>query len=157
MFSKILGKKKSEISEEDEFHEELVEKISKMNLTDMRAYVNNRTHEFEVSEDGLIEIMKRVTTEDKETMEYYLKSDDMDSKIKKGFDLVILICANKKISIEAVKLVEKFIDVYENLIKKYDVKYKEIYASRLTDSLTKAISNYAEIEEIKRKIKVIGD
>ena len=51
MFGNILGKKKSEVSSEDREHAELVEKISKMKLTDMRAYINNRILNFEVNED----------------------------------------------------------------------------------------------------------
>ena len=46
MFGNILGKKKSEVSSEDKNHADLVQKISKMKLTDMRAYINNKILNF---------------------------------------------------------------------------------------------------------------
>ena len=148
MFSKILKKKEESASDE------LVQRVSKMNLTDMRIYVNNRLQDFEITEDGLVEVLKRLTTKDEDTLEGYLKEDDMDVKIKKGFDLVITICTNIKITIEAVDLVQQFITMYASLIEKYDTEHKEIYQSRLVASFNKAISNYEDLENIKRKIIV---
>ena len=151
MFLNNLKKK------EESADAELAQKVSKMNLTDMRIYVNNRLQDFEITETGLIEVLKRLTTKDEDTLEGYLKEDDMDVKIKKGFDLVITICTNRKITIEAVDLVQQFITMYESLIKKYDIENKEIYQSRLVASFNKAISSYEDLENIKRKIIVTGE
>jgi len=151
MFSKILKKK------EESANDELAQRVSKMNLTDMRVYVNNRLQDFEITEDGLVEVLKRLTEKNEDTLEGYLKEDDMDVKIKKGFDLVISICANKKITIKAVALVQQFIAMYASLIEKYDTEHKEIYQSRLVDAFNRAISNYEDLENIKRKIIVTGE
>ena len=156
MFSKIM-KKKNHASEEDKTHAQTIEKISKMNLTEMRTYVNNRIKDFEVSEVGLVGVMKKLTTLDENTKKYYLKPDDMEVKIKKAFDLVLLICKNKKINVDIVDLIAQFMKVYFEIIKKYDVDNKEIYHSRLKDTLEKIMLNMNDIMEVKRKMKLIEE
>ena len=79
MFSNLLGKNKEEASEDKEYLA-LVEKISKMNLTDMRSYVNNKLNDFAITQAGLVEVMKKLTARDEETSKTYLQMDDMDSK-----------------------------------------------------------------------------
>lgn len=96
MFSKMLGKIKNSSSDENREHRELVDKISKMNLTDMRTYINNRIPDLPVSEDGLSEILYRLLKVDEKTSKRYIEIDDMDSKIKKGLELVLSILSNKK-------------------------------------------------------------
>ncbi len=154
MFGNILGKKKDNI-ETDE-NTEIALKISKMNLTEMRGYVNNRLNDFEITQEGLIEVMKKLTAPNEKTSKTYLQMDDMDSKKKKGFDLVIMISNSKYISAEAVELLQEFIAVYNDLILKYDMDYKEIYASRFSDALVQSIDNVNKYSELQRKSNVLG-
>ncbi|MCD6433482.1 MAG: hypothetical protein J7L21_05510 [Sulfurimonas sp.] len=156
MFGNILVKKKSEVPNEDKIHAELVEKISKMKLTDMRAYINSKVLNFEVCEDGLVEVMRRLITKNSETSKRYIEVDDMDSKIKKGFDLVISVALHNKITVVAVEQIQEFIELYSDIITKYDRDHKQIYETRLKDSLSKAISNVSEMTELKRKMSVLG-
>lgn len=156
MFGNILGKKKSELSSEDSTVAELVEKISKMNLTDMRTYINNRVLNFEVDEDGLVEVMRRLTTKNSETSKRYIEIDDMDSKIKKGFELVISIASHSKITIVAVEQIQEFMELYSDIITKYDRDHKQIYEIKLKESISKAIVNIGEMTELKRKMSVLG-
>ena len=93
MLSKILGLKKNDKPDKDE---ELAEKISKMNLTEMRSYLNNRIPTLEVSKNGLVEILKKLTTLNEKSSKRYIEIDDMDSKKKSGFDIVIHIATHKK-------------------------------------------------------------
>ena len=157
MFGKILGKKKTDISKEDKTHREMVEKISKMKLTDMRAYINNKIPAFEVDEDGLIEVLRRLTTRNSETSKRYIEIDDMDSKIKKGFDLVISIASHAKITVVAVELIQEFITLYDDVITKFDRDNKQIYESKLKDALQRAINNISEMADLKRKMNVLGE
>jgi len=157
MFGKILGKKKSEVSSQDKAHNEMVERVSKMTLTDMRAYVKNKILDFEVDEDGLVEILRRLTTRNSETNKRYIEIDDMDSKKKKGFDLIISIASHSKITVVAVELIQEFILLYEDVIKKFDRDNKQIYESKLKDALSKAIGNISEMAELKRKMTVLGE
>ncbi len=156
MFKGILGRKKEEISEENSAHAALVEKISKMNLTEMRSYIKNKIQDLEVSEDGLNVVMRRLT-EDSKSKKYYLKADDMDSKKKKAFDLVLSIAENKKINLVTVELIQKFIEIYENIIAEYDKEYKEIYASRFVDAVNNALAGINQKMALKNKMDVLGE
>jgi len=145
MFSKILGKTK------DSSRDEIVEKISKMNLTEMRVYSKNKLKDFPVSDIGLEEIIKNITKKNEKTSKYYLDSNDMDSKLKKGFDLVLTILADKIITLEIIEEAKIFLDTYEELILEYDKKNKDIYISRLTKGLLIASAN------VGIKIDIISD
>ena len=157
MFGNILGKKKSEVSSEDKNHAELVQKISKMKLTDMRAYINNKILNFEVDEDGLVGVLRKLTTRNSETSKRYIEIDDMDTKIKKAFDLVISIASHAKITVVAVELIQEFITLYNDIIVKFDRDNKQIYESKLKDSLDRAIGNIGEMADLKRKMNVLGE
>ena len=151
MFGNILGKKKEDVGIDD--NADIALKVSKMNLTEMRSYVNNKINDFEITQSGLVEVMKKLTVADETT---YLQIDDMDSKKKKGFDLVLMIANSKHISAESVELLQEFIVVYHDLILKYDTEYKEIYASRFSDALEKSIDNVNKYSELQRKSNVLG-
>ena len=116
MFNNILGKTKKEMNK-DAGKSVLIEKISRMNLTDMRIYVNNQLNDFKIDEDGLNEVMRRLISKD-EHDNRFIESDSMDIKKKKAFDLVILVASNKKITIIATELIQKFINLYNDIIIK---------------------------------------
>ena len=155
MFGKILAKSKKN-SKEANSNKELKQKISKMNLTDMRLYVNDNLKDFPLSEEGLVEIMRRLTQKDSSTSKRYIEIGDMDSKIKKAFDLVISVASSKKVSVKATELIQEFSNIYANLILKYDTQYKEIYSSRLKDSLQKAIITVEQISQIEERMDFLN-
>lgn len=148
MFGNLLGKKRSESSE-------IAQRIHKMNLADMRSYVNNKSKDFEISETGIIEVLKRLVLEDPKTSKRYIQSDDMDSKIKKAFDLVIAISTSKKMTINAIELMQKFIEVYSEIIIKYDKENKDIYSSRFKDAMEKSLYFVGEVTKLKEKMGVL--
>ena len=156
MFGGIFEKKK-EKSNHKHSHSEIVTKVSKMNLTEMRTYVNNKLVNDEISEDGLHEVIKKLITPHETTMKLYIQIDDMDQKKKKAFDLISLISQNKKITIQTVELMQKFTELYEDVIKKFDQDYKEIYESKLNDAIEHALSNLNELAELQRKMNLLGE
>lgn len=156
MFSKILGKMNSSLSDNQE-NRELIDRVSKMNLTDMRTYINNRIADYPVDEEGLIEVLHKLLKVDEKTSKRYIDIDDMDSKIKKGFDLVLSILTNKKISVTAIELVNEFSEKSKDIIEKYDKENKQIYYTRFKDSIDLAINNMNIKNELQRKMNVIGD
>jgi hypothetical protein len=157
MFGNILGKKDSKNTKIDEENQDLIDKISKMNLTDMRLYVNNKMSGHESSEDGIIEVIKRLTTKNEETSKRYIEIDDMDSKIKKAFDLVILLSNHRKITVVAVELMQNFLELYDDVILKYDTENKQIYASKLKDAVKIAIENINKMSIIQKENSVLGN
>ncbi len=154
MFGNILKKRKDKELEND--NSQMIQKISKMNLTDMRSFVNNKIGDLEVNQKGLQEVMNRLTTFDQNNSKHYLSLDDRDSKKKKGFDLVLLIAKSIYVNADIVEQFQKFIVVYEELIKQYDKENKEIYMSRLKDAISLAIDNVNKQSELGRKAKVLG-
>lgn len=157
MFGKIIEEIKNKSENTDKKRAELVDRISTMNLTDMRAYVKNKLQGFEVTEEGLVEVLKRLTSENKDTSKRYLEIDDMDSKIKKGFELVISISTDKRITVRAIELIQKFIKVYDDIIVEYDTKNKEIYGSRLKDSVENGIMSVNKKIEFSMKQNILND
>jgi hypothetical protein len=154
MFNSLFGKK-SEVIDETKTNAHIADKISHMNLTDMRAYLNNRITGFEVCEFGLSEVMKKLTLEDVQSEQRYLHIDDMDTKIKKAFDLVLLIAVHKKISVKTVEYIQEFLEVYKEIIQSFDTRNKQIYGSKLSDALKTAINGVNAIEELKNKMKIL--
>ena len=155
MFGNILGKK--EDAPEQNEKALITQRVSSMNLTEMRSYVNNKIDEFKITEDGLIEVLKKLTTPDEKSSKMYVKLDDMDSKKKKAFDLLLIIAKNRHISLEVIEQMQVFIEVYDELIKKYDIDYKDIYSSRFKDSVELAIDNVSKQAEFHRKRDVLGE
>jgi len=155
MFKKFLGKSETELSDEEKSKQELKQKISKMNITEMRSYVNNKIPNLEVSDQGLVLVMKNLVVADSESEKFYLKEDDMDSKKKKAFDLVLVVAKSKKINIKVVELIQNFTVIYEEMIKKFDTDYKDIYASRFADALKLGLKNLNKVEDLKLKMNVL--
>ncbi len=156
MFGKILGRKKEEVSSSDKAHSEIVSKVDKMNLSDMRAYLKDSVNGFESCEDGLTTVMNKLITKDAKTSKRYIETDAMDSKIKKGFEVVLTVASHKKMTVATVEQIQEFIKLYQDIIVKYDTDNKQIYGSRLNDALSKSVDNINKMAEINRKNAVLG-
>ncbi len=157
MFSKILGKKESGTTQTKGKNSEIVQKVLTMNLTEMRAYINNKIPDLEVSEEGLIEILKKLVYPNQKTSKRYIEVDDMDSKIKKGLDLILSIAKHKKITVVAIELIQEYMQVSEDIIKKYDKDHKEIYESRFKDALNSAVSIVNARSTLKTKMDFLEE
>jgi len=157
MFSNMLGKIKNFSSDENQEKKDLTDKISKMNLTDMRAYINNRIPDFSIDEDGLNEVLHKLLEVNEKTSKRYIEIDDMDSKIKKGFDLVLSILTNKKVTVTTIELVNEFLDKSKDIVQKYDRENKQIYYTKFKDAMELAIKYMNAKAELQRKMDVIGD
>ena len=155
MLRKILGKKSKNDTQEEIVNAQIVEKIAKMNLSDMRLYVNNKITDFEVSIDGINEVLKRLTNPVNAKGEYYLKIDDMDIKKKKAFDLIILIASSKCINLETIELIQKFMEVYQPIIAHCDNENKQINATRIKKAIETAIINIQTISAVHNKLDVL--
>jgi len=150
MFGKLLGK-----SKEEETNNDIAQKVSKMNLIEMKTYVKNRISNFEICEDGLHEIMNKLLSKD-ENGKRFIETDAMDSKKAKAFELVILIAASKKVTITSAELIQEFIDLYEDIIAQVDKDNMQIYGSRLKDAVIKTIATIETMAEVNKKIGILG-
>jgi len=157
MFSKLLGKKDTKNSENDALQEEIKSRVAKMNLTEMRAYLNNNIKDFFVTSYGLNEVLRKLTSLDEKSQKYYLNADDMDSKKKKAFDLVIGSMKNSNMTLETLELLKKFIEVYADIIAEYDRKHKEIYISRLNDAVDLGVKTLEHLLHISNKTNILSE
>lgn len=151
MFGNILGKNNLK---SNKLNSVLITKISSMNLSDMRVYVNNKLNDFEVCEEGLTEIMKVLVSKDSKGRRF-IESDAMESKIKKAFDLVIIIAKSKKMSIDTTELIQTFIEFYSDIIQKFDNDNKQIYSSKLKDSITTSLVTLQTMNDLKKKMNIL--
>ena len=127
-----------------------------MNLTEMRSYVNNKLNNLQVTQEGLVEIIKVLTLENETTGKRYLNIDDMDSKIKKALDLVIVIASSKKVTVALVEWIQQFITLYDdNIIKNFDTQNKQIYSSKLKKALKQAVLNVNSKAILDQKMKTL--
>jgi len=156
MFGKILGKKKDDKNESSKELLEVSKKIESMNLTEMRTYVNNKISSFEISTLGLLAVMNKLTVADSTTKKFYILEDDMDSKKKKAFDLVLMIAQNKKLDLNVLNIIQEFSHVYENIITQFDTDNKEIYTSRFKDMVNQAIAAFSALASEQNKMKILG-
>lgn len=147
MLGNIFASKKKENNADENSH--ITERVSKMNLIDMRLYVRNGIKDFEISEFGIQEVTHKVSN--------YLHSDDMPTKKKKAFDLIILISKSKKVTINAVEEIQNFLEINKEIIEAYDKEFKEIYASRLNDAFTVALQSVDERTKLQNKMSVLGE
>lgn len=154
MFGNILGKSDEEVGSDTQ-HSKIVEKVSKMNLTEMKTYVNNKITDFEICEDGLSEVMRRLISKDANGHRF-IETDAMDSKKSKAFELVILIASSKKVTIVSSELIQEFMETYKDLIAQVDKENMQIYASRLKDALVKSIVTLEQMTAINKKLGVLG-
>lgn len=154
MFSKILGKITGGVFSNDKAYKELLRRISKMHLRDMKDYVRNKIPDMKIDEDGITEVMKKLVDKDEITSQRYLIIDDMDSKIRKCMELVLIISESNHITVVAIEKIQEFIDVYEDIIKRYDTENKDIYASRLKKALSKGIDRVNAMVDMKRRMDV---
>ena len=143
MLSKIFGRKSAKEGASEAF-EELQERISKMNLTDLSLYVKGRLDGVELNEEGLIMVLERLLSK-VDGKRYFLDESDDDSKLKKGFDLVLLCAKNRAVTLKAMELIAQFANHYHHLIHEYDKRHKDIYEDRLK----KALDQSSEIIEAK--------
>ncbi|WP_418640838.1 hypothetical protein [Sulfurimonas sp. ST-27] len=135
---------------------QLVEKIAKMNLTEMRSYIKNNMKDLTLSVEGANEVMKKLISFDEKTQAYFIKNDDMDIKKKKAFELFIAVLTNKHINMKTIESAQKFLEIYKELINDYDTRNKQIYSSKLVETLKSAINTINQYSKLQNKMNILG-
>jgi len=153
MISKIFGRNKKEPEQNSELAA-IESKIAKMNLSEMTIFVKEKLEDFQVCEEGLVAVMKRLISSINDER-YYLNESDDDSKLKKAFDLVVLVAKHKKVTLRAMELMATFQNQYEKLINDYDKKYKEIYSTRLEKAIESAMATVEAKVALQNKMNLL--
>ena len=153
MFKKLLGK--SENKSENGL-KELQEYLSKIGISEMRTLLLGQVEKFPVDENMIIEILKKITHEDEKTNKRFLENNDTDIKLKKAFDTVITAASSKKVTVEAIELIQKFILMYKDLIESFDTRNKQIYMHKLTKATELSINTVEQLTAYMNKMAVIN-
>lgn len=153
MLNKLFGKKE-DVDLENK-HSELAEHISKMGMAELRSLLLGQIERFKVDENTIIEILKRLTHEEHEKR--FIEKDDNDIKLRKAFELVITAANSKKMSVEAVELIQKFITMYKDIIEDYDTRNQQIYMHKLTKAIELSIAMVEQISGFINKMAVIKE
>lgn len=148
-------RKRAKNQKKNSDNKQLTEYISTMGISDMRSLLVGQNERVEVDESVVIEVLKRLSSQDEKTKKRFIESDDNDIKLKKAFETVITAASSKKMSVEAVELIEKFITMYKDLIEDYDTRNKQIYMYRLNKAIELAIRTIEQIASYINKMAVI--
>ena len=129
-------------------------------LSDMQAYVRGQNPAHPLDEKGLVKVIQKVITKAKPSKSFpegkrYVESGDNDIRIKKLFDLMLSICTNPKLSLEAIEHIETFHSLYWDIIEAYDQRHKQIYGDRLKDHMLKAVATVETKTHLHNKIDLI--
>ena len=152
MFNKLLGKSEKT---SDNSTKEFQEYLSKIGVSDMRILLLGQVDRFPVNEEMIVEILKKMTYKDEKTGKRFLDSSDADVKLKKAFDTVITASSSKKMSVEAIELIQKFILMYTDLIESFDKRNKQIYMHKLTKAIELSIDMVEQLTAYMNKLSVI--
>ncbi len=154
MFKSFFCKKDKKSSQNNQ-NNELKQKILKMNLTEKKAYVENKISSMPMSQDGVVTILNSLINQDSNTKQRYLKSDDNDTKVKKALDLIISISTYSEITQELIKLIEKFEKTYENIIEKFDIDNNLTYSFKIR-TIIQNYQNGMNLNDITHKISMMN-
>lgn len=111
---------------------------------DMKIYLYNNNKEFPCSDAGMEAILKRFINLNE------FQIGQLAEELKLGFDLVLSISKNSKISFETTELIALFIKTYKDVIHSYDRQAIQTYNHKLKqayDYSLKIIDAKLKIEE----------
>ncbi len=96
--------------------------------------------------------MKRLISVNEKTSKRFIEMDAMDTKVKKAFDLVILVAKSKKITVVVVELIQEFMNLYRDVIEKFDTNNKQTYDSKLKKCISNGVLMVGRKSVIKEKM-----
>ncbi len=117
--------------------------ISTWTKEEMKVYIYNHNKEFPCTDAGMAAILERFIHSNE------FRIETMSEELKLGFDLVLAIARNNRISLETAELINEFIKTYKEVIQSYDRQVSQTYKYKLK----KAYEQSLEIVEAKMAIE----
>ena len=136
---------------------QMQEVMSTWNLTDMYQYAMCKNEQYVCNFVGFNAILEKFnthTTEDKNFPKgrREFESSDRPERVKKGFDIVIILCKHPRSNIKTMKAIQVFIKRYMDVIREYDEKNSERYREKILKSFRQGLINIER--NIKRKKRI---
>lgn len=118
--------------------------IATWTLTDIKTYLQNKNPEFPLTEHGLLIVLERFTTREKPSDKYpngkcEVELDDNDIRIKKAFDIILLVAKSSTLSMEGIEKMEAFREMHTDVIEKFDKNNAQTYEHKLKEAVANAI------------------
>ncbi len=110
---------------------------------DMKIYVYNHNKEFPCTDAGMAAILERFIYANE------FQIGTMSEELKLGFDIVLAISRNNRISLETAELIDTFIKTYKDVIQFYDRQAVQTYKFKLQKAYQQAL----ELVEAKMAIE----
>ncbi len=130
--------------------------VSKWNLTQMHQYVMCKNDDYKCNFVGFNAILDKFikhTTQDKNFPEGRREFEAVDrpERIKKGLDLVIIICRHPRSNYKTMKEIQRFLKLYIDVIREYDKQNSENYREKLLKSFRQGLLNIERRAKRKRR------
>ncbi len=122
--------------------------ISSWKKRELKEYVYGKNKLYRCSDAGMAAILERFI----ETDEFQI--GDMAEELKEGFDIVLAISRNHKISLSTTDLIHRFVKHFEVVIKSYDRQSAQTYLYKLKEAYRKSVDLVDAKTDIEREMSV---
>lgn len=122
--------------------------ISSWNKDELKDYVYGHNKLYRCSDAGMAAILERFINNNE------FKIGQMAEELKEGFDIVLAISRNMKISFSTTDLIYDFIKNFEDVIKFYDRQSSQTYYHKLIQAYEKSVTLVKAKTGIEREMSV---
>ncbi len=132
------------------------EVVSTWNLTEINQYVMCKNDEYKcnfVGFDAILDKFINHRTQDKNFPDgrREFESVDRPERIKKGLDIVVILCKHPRSNYKTMKSIQTFLKLYMDLIREYDRKNSEEYREKLLKSFHHGLVKIEKKAQLKRR------
>lgn len=129
---------------------ELRSVISSWDKNELKAYIYDNNKEYRCCDTGMAAVLERFIN----TNEFQI--GQLSEVLKVGFDIVLSIARNTKISFETTQLLYAFIKNFEEVIKSYDRKCSQTYYHKLFQAYRQSLDMIDTKLKIEKEIDVLA-
>ena len=134
--------------------------LRKSSLSDMQVFVRGQNEAFPLTDEGIIELLRQLLAREKPSERFpggkrYVEPSDHDARIKKLFDLFIAVCSSTKISDASLQHLTEFMSHYDDIIKGYDRRNKQIFEEKLKAHVVKAVATVETKSRLHHKYDLL--
>ena len=132
--------------------------VSTWNLTQMYQYVMCKNDDYKCNFVGFNAILDKFinhTTQDKNfpNGRREFEAVDRPERIKKGLDLVIIMCKHPRSNYKTMKAIQMFLKLYMDVIREYDKEHSENYREKLLKSFRQGLLNIEKRVKRKKRLR----
>jgi hypothetical protein len=137
---------------------QMKEVVATWNLTEMHQYVMCKNDDYKCNFVGFNAILDKFinhTTQDKNfpNGRREFEAVDRPERIKKGLDLVVILCKHPRSNYKTMKAIQSFLKLYMDLIREYDQQNSEHYREKLLKSFRQGLLNIEKRAKRKKRLK----